>query len=307
MSLARDALIKRLESISAILANPLSHDTSPTPDPGSIAATSRNGLTVMIFCALEAFVRDRSTECGDHLSKRKVPFSLLPTAMQDAALVRQFEVLAKKTRIPNRTIEFQNQIKSAARSANGIGLGVTKHAFSPSGSNVQDGELDSLAKMFGAKTFFAESDKIIKHAKLSFGSLSSKGAFERLRDARHSCAHNSAHIETHSSVISYLSWATLLCFAFDCICSIGANHLTSAASTASPPIQFNKFPIVTYGPSINGAWKNPITASGSVKPANFRSFSRLSAFLTLNLAKNGGIAMEHGNNGLLKSWITCCP
>uniref|UniRef100_UPI0039B3DEC2 hypothetical protein n=1 Tax=Vibrio vulnificus TaxID=672 RepID=UPI0039B3DEC2 len=64
MSAARDNLISRVEAIRKTLNDPISVDTTPVPVSSSAAVVVRNGCAVMLYCALETFIRDRSLECA---------------------------------------------------------------------------------------------------------------------------------------------------------------------------------------------------------------------------------------------------
>lgn len=309
MSPARIAFVGRLRSVDEILADQISIDKSPAPQPDSAAVTVRNGVTVMLFCALEAFVRDRSLECAKTLIARQAQLSRMPQAMIEAALVRQFEVLGNRPRLKgqDKLNAYSAHISEASKTASGSSLGVHETAFSPKRSNFSHDEVNEIAKMFGAIELWREADAFLALASVSIPQGSSSAAFKSVSDARHECAHKAAHVVSHPNAALYRNLVSAVALAFDAIVSLGTKKLMSASpppsggSTISSPWTFATV-------NQNGKSMFSTKLHGSARAVSRRQTVELCLDDAVpHLERRTQVAVHRSRAGQILDWRTCCP
>ena len=124
MSAAREYRLGRIEAIGSILASHLAIDASPVPQANSPAVVIRNGAMVMLFCALEGFIRDRSLECARAINQTSVPYSHLPASLKAASLISTFEGLMNLS----RQMSFTDRLTAFEKASVAVASGVRRAA-----------------------------------------------------------------------------------------------------------------------------------------------------------------------------------
>ena len=234
MSLARENFVGRLEALRSILASPLATDSTPVPTPTSAAVTVRNGCMVMLFCALEAFIRDRSLECAQLIDQVVVPYTHLPTGLKYASLVSTFEALLTSTRgmqDADRMQEFE--IVAAAASAGHLGAPYqfTRYSFGRERSNIGKDDLIAISKSFGVANLWNAMQAVAGKV----GSALPGGVdeeFRQLARERHKAAHLADHNVPHSQITAALPKAVSIALSFDALISQAAYKLNRSSLTS---------------------------------------------------------------------------
>lgn len=214
---------------------------------------------VMLFCALESFVRDRSLECANAIDQTIVPYSHLPIGLKLASLVSTFEGLlnhAKSFAEPERVLEFENASAAAASGSLGSAYKFTQYSFARDKANVSVEDIGSIAKSFGVEKFWSASRDIAARAGMSIpGNLDE--VFRRLAKERNRAAHVASYNVQHSQLSSALPEATIIGLAFDTLVSTAATRLNSSRiATGIPPLPVtaSEVKFITVKPHTAGKW-----------------------------------------------------
>lgn len=259
MSAAREHLLGRVEAIGTILSNPLSTDASPVPQANSPAVVVRNGAMVMLFCALEGFVRDRSLECARAIDQTAVPYTHLPAALKAASLVSTFEGLVNLSRqmpFSDRLSAFERASIAVASGALGSQYNFTEYSFARDKSNVTADDIAKIAKSFGVDNFWNAARIICgKIGAAIVGNVDE--IFKQLALDRHKAAHVPSHSVPHSRLTSALPEALALALTFDALISAATARLSrSRIATGIPPAALTAGDVdfMTIRPHQPGRW-----------------------------------------------------
>lgn len=242
MSNARAQLIGRVQAIRDILASPISVDVSPVPSQNSGAVVVRNGCMVMLFCALEAFIRDRSLECARTIDQAHVPYSYLPEGLKVASVIATFEGLTTLSRgwgVGDKIIEFEKAVVAAASGSLGNPYQFTDYSFARDKSNITSDDVAKISKAFGVDNFWNSARAVSTKAGISIpGNMDE--VFKGLARERHKAAHVSSHNVPHSQLAAALPQTMALAISFDSLVSFATNRLsTSNIAGGVPPTPVN--------------------------------------------------------------------
>lgn len=291
MSIARDQFLGRIDAIRTILANPISTDTSPVPVPGSAAVVSRNGCIVMLFSALETFIRDRSLECAKSIDQTSVPYTYLPLGLKYASVVSTFEGLISQTRslsVADKILEFEKATVAVASGYLGSPYEFTSYSFARDKSNVSADDIGTIARNFGVNGFWASARNVCTSAGMAMpGSI--EEVFRQLARERHRAAHVTSHSIPHSQLTSSLPQATVIALAFDALISTAAHRLNaSAIARGRPPNKVSDADIefITVRPHRSGRW-------GAFRANHLRALL-VEADQKVAMARASGIAKAKG-------------
>lgn len=259
MSLAREQFMGRIDAIRTILANPISTDSVPVPVPNSAAVTTRNGCMVMLFCALEAFVRGRSLECAGNLNQATVPYTHLPAALKYASLVSTFEGLVHQTKYwpeTDKISEFERAAIAAASGALGSPYRFTDYSFAKDKSNVSVDDLRDIAKSFHVDNFWNSCVGIWAKVGVAFPGNAPE-LFKQLSRERHKAAHVAVHNVPHAVLSNYIPQAVAIALAYDVLISAGTHRLsTSTIAVGGVPARVTDANVdfITVKPHTGGRW-----------------------------------------------------
>ena len=237
MSSARENFLGRVEAIRSILAAPISTDTAPVVVPNSAAVTIRNGCAVMLFCALEAFVRGRSGECASGLNQAVVPYTHLPEGLRYLSLVSTFEGLVNQTKywqVSDKIVAFEKAAVATASGSLGSPYQFTDYSFARDKSNVSAADLKEIALAFYADNPWAATVAVWAKVGISFTDGPTE-LFKQLSTERHKAAHVATHNVPHASLANSLPKAVALAFAFDVLISAGTKRLNGSAILGGTP------------------------------------------------------------------------
>lgn len=230
MSAAREYLLGRVEAIVTILSSSISTDASPVPQANSPAVVVRNGAMVMLFCALEGFLRDRSLECARAINQTTVPYTHLPAALKAASLVSTFEGLVNLSRqmsVADRLAAFERASIAVASGALGSQYNFTEYSFARDKSNISADDVARIAKSFGVDNFWNAARIICsKIGAAIVGNVDE--IFKQLALDRHKAAHVPSFSIPHSRLTSALPEALALALSFDALISAATVRLSQS-------------------------------------------------------------------------------
>lgn len=231
MSLARGHFIGRMDAIRAILADQISIDTAPVPTQNSAAVTVRNGCMVMLFCALEGFIRSRSLECARTIDQTTVPYTHLPIGLKEASLIATFEGLMNLSRswpVADKLAEFERASVAAASGSLGSTYQFTDYSFGRDKSNVSANDVAKITKGFGVPNFWATARGVSQSAGIAQpGNMDE--VFTQLAKERHKAAHVASHNVTHSLISAAIPEALTIALTFDTLISAATHRLSTSA------------------------------------------------------------------------------
>lgn len=152
---SRDYLHRRLLHIDeAIGLEQVADKTIHESKENEVARILRRGLGISCFVIMEDFIKKRTSECLNNLSKSGIKFSDLPFEMAIASsiaatsiLKSRSEEIAKKDKAEAvRLIQDEAKIISSSL---GSKYKLSQLSLSPKGSNVNHTEVNSIMKSFG--------------------------------------------------------------------------------------------------------------------------------------------------------------
>jgi hypothetical protein len=213
---------------------------------------------VMLFCALEGFIRDRSLECADAIDRSRVPYSHLPEGLKYSSLIATFEGLFSSSRgwaITDRLNAFEGAVVAAASGKLGAPYKFTEYSFAKDKSNVNSEDISTVAKRFGVASFWGEAKAMSQSVGMTItGNLDE--AYRQLAQERHRAAHVAAHSVPHSDLNFSLSKALLVALTFDILLSAAVSALNKhnfTTSTAAPATKSSDVNFLFVRPH-NGRW-----------------------------------------------------
>lgn len=308
MSAAREYLLGRIEAIGSILASHLAIDASPVPQANSPAVVIRNGAMVMLFCALEGFIRDRSLECARAINQTSVPYSHLPASLKAASLISTFEGLMNLSRqmsFTDRLTAFEKASVAVASGALGAQYNFTEYSFARDKSNITADDISKIAKGFGVENFWNAARAIC--AKIGapiVGNLDE--IFKQLALDRHKAAHASSYSVSHNRLTSALPEALVLALAFDVLVSAATARLSSSRiATGLPPsaLTANDVDFITVRPHQTNKWAAFSPARARALFTESSQGEALSRAVTVAASRQLSILCKD-NTGRASSWKT---
>jgi hypothetical protein len=259
MSVARAHLIGRFEAIQTILSNAVSADVSPVATPNSAAVLVRNGCMVMLFCALEGFLRDRSLECANAIDQTSVPYTHLPPGLKAASLISTFEGLLNLSRgwaVGDKLSEFEQAAIAAAAGSLGSPYQFTGYSFARDKSNVTAEDVTKITKSFGVDNFWSSARIVSQKAGMALpGNMDD--AFKQLAKERHKAAHVPSHNVSHGHLVAALPQAIILALSFDALISAATDRLSSSkivGGVAPIPVTGGDVEFMVVKPHRAGTW-----------------------------------------------------
>jgi hypothetical protein len=311
MSAARNYLIGRIEAITAILSSPVSVDTVPVPTPNSAAVVVRNGCMVMLFCALEGFLRERSLECASQINQTSVPYAHLPEGLRYASLIATFEGLLNSSRYwstTDKVLAFEAAAVAAASGKLGSAYQFTDYSFARDKSNVGADDISKIAKEFGVTSFWNEAMAVSQIIEMALPE-NMDAAFRQLARARHKAAHVPSHNTPHSDLLAAIPKAIAVALSFDVLVSTAVDHLNRSnvvGGVVVAPITRTDVKFIYVRPHKSGwaAYRSPPSSRDRaifVEGSHDVAMARASALAT---NKNFCLVSQDGA-GRAANWRTC--
>ena len=228
MRTERTNFLRRLQAILNACDEPLlvnSADAAHTER----AKQLRCGLCVMIFSALEEFVRERVAHALGGLTPVSLPFAMLPLKLQVAATQTALQSLAFQAQYmedAQKLASLRAEFKKLATAGENH-YSISRYSFSNSKTNVQTAEIfDVLDALMVDKPWEA-----IYHLAKRFqiGTLNpAKQEFEQLSIARHSAAHKQSFDIPNIDLKAKVSTAMSIGIAFDVVLSCAVDNLNTS-------------------------------------------------------------------------------
>jgi hypothetical protein len=264
---------------------------------------------VMLFSALEDFMRNRAIECTQRINQASVPYSHLPEKLKAASLISTFEGLLNSSRgwpAADRLSEFEEAAKLAAAGPLGSQYQFSPFAFGREKSNLNPDDISIMAGRFGVKGFWQEATKI--KAMTGAGTPQDlQAGFKQMARTRHKAAHVPSHIVGHVELSTSLSVSIDVAAGFDILVSTATDRLGQANLASGGTMQevtSADVKITFLRPHVRG-WAGFSSSSAKratfVEPAYASAHSRALAYAkqrNMSLVKQDGASRVTG-------WETC--
>ncbi len=215
-------------------------------DHNSIARMLRNGLSVVSFTALEDFIKKRSSEAMDEISRTSVPFSSLPEKLQNAAtyevisaLTFQLSLREKEERAP---YVQQQALKIASTATSNYDL--SDHTFAYGQANVSDSVIGNVLKSFNIVDPWKQMTTIASCSGLT--ALPLVESYKNAARRRHKAAHVAATDTPQTDISQFVKEAFAIALGFDALISKSiqkfkendTNHISGNSNVDASDIEY---------------------------------------------------------------------
>lgn len=239
MSIAREGFLVRLETLLACLREENLSDGPPVEHVrNQIAGMMRQGLAVLTFAAFESFIRERTAECMKGFDQNALAFSDLSDAIQEAATVGAVRGLLFRFRFEdpaNRHTWALGQLKAIASSDTTLS-NLSSLSFGNDKANLDDEDIPYILKSFGVEKPWVNIAAVAKTAGMG-GLLDAKEQFIKVKQTRHSSAHDVTSSVPHGDLTSAVQTIRGLAVGFDMLLShaVSVHNLGRVPGKTSEP------------------------------------------------------------------------
>ncbi|MEQ0564945.1 hypothetical protein ABJI51_38210 [Amycolatopsis sp. NEAU-NG30] len=305
---ARQNFIERIESVRDAVQQPWLID-GPLGDAvhNRRAGLLRNSLMVVAFTSLEDFLRNRTSELLNHISRTVVGFSQLPNKLRTSATIGAVRsglfqaTLASKTGSDPIAL-IQGVAESVASTMKGA-LQLSPYSLGYTGSNVTVDEVYSILAALNINDPWTEMSDFA--ARCGFGSLPLKQAYETLQINRNTAAHDVRASIQPNDLTSFSNEALAIAMSFDLVASRAArllNEGNSALLTAKNKLQ-SSIAIRFIDESAGKYREKPEKASRAVKvSSDVEEAWRLA--IGRSTSTHEAVVLR-GSKGLPVDWYSC--
>ena len=189
MSASRSNLISRINSLRNCLTESVVIDGAPSDQrKNEIAAMYRNGLTVLAFAIMEAYIRDRTAEVLNSFNNT-VRFGDLSEKLQFATTVGALKAVLFRSSFEDDSISWTLlQMPSIANAATNVSA-LSPFSFGQNKSNLNSDDVSGILNAFGIEEGWGAISAVAK--RIGIGGITDyKQSFKNLADRRHLAAHD---------------------------------------------------------------------------------------------------------------------
>lgn len=189
MSEARTQLLERLAALELGIADDTIAQRPPVEkDHNRVAALFRQGMAVVAFVALEDFIKMRTTESLERISRCGISFLDLPEKMRKATTHEAFGSIAfqLKIRSPEDRESYAQESAGAIFSTASENYSLYQHSFGFDSSNISS---EAISKFLSAICISSAWNKMTELASQLDLGLDLKSRFESSARLRHRAAH----------------------------------------------------------------------------------------------------------------------
>lgn len=231
MKVERKNFIERLEALEIACNESLLINTVD-PLHNEIAKQLRSGLCVMVFSALEEFIRVRVENVLQMLIPASLPFDYLPEKLRIAATIGALQgiMFQQKLQSDDKKSAFLLEQFRLLASLSDQNYRISKYAFVHSGSNVQPNEITTLLEALSIEKPWETIYHTAKRLKLATANPS-KAEFERLSSFRHRAAHDQSFDIPNFDLVNCMKSALSIGLALDTVITSAIRNLNSSLAT----------------------------------------------------------------------------
>lgn len=192
---AKTELFDRIKHLDHAISLPVLIDNGIIPNHHNGAANLlRKGLAIVAFNVLEDFIKNKSLEALKHVSESGLPFSMLPSKLQEASITGALNALTFRAKIEKKDGgDWKLLVQEEAlkiHSTKNENFELSKFSLLSANSNIGAEEVTNLIGAFGINggwsTLKTVSDKI------GGGLTDLNQSYKNAADRRHNAAHSAA-------------------------------------------------------------------------------------------------------------------
>ncbi|MGW1564017.1 hypothetical protein ACWCQ1_47325 [Streptomyces sp. NPDC002144] len=222
---SRDSFIERIETIQSASNDAYLVDRVLTDvEHNARARLLRNGLMVVAFTSLEDFIRARTKDLLDFISRTVIPFPKLPQGLQEAATMGAMKAARDRAQMAKSAgddhLALLQEAASQIASTSGGSLQISRFSLGYSGSNVSSAEIAGILAALNIQDAWNEISIIARRC--GAGSMPLKPAYDQAMRLRHEAAHKpDANIQP-LDLQEFCSQALAIALGFDIVASRAA-------------------------------------------------------------------------------------
>lgn len=272
----------------------------------SVARMLRNGLAVVGFAALEDFIKKRTAEAMDEVSRCSIPFDELPPKLRYAstfeilsALNHQLSLIPKDeiTGYADKIDYIQNQaLKISSTSTANYTL--SNHTFAHSMSNVSKQVIGDILKSFQIADPWTQMTIICGH--LGLGTHALVQQYESASKRRHKAAHVASADTPSNDISQFVKDAFAIAISFDALLSKSIQKYRENISTHVADITATSINIRTIRYH-NSTWKE----YNNLNTRAHRRSDDLASLITDAKRRSSSakqLYVEFDENSVIKNW-----
>lgn len=227
MKAERESLISRLDALRSACDEPLLVNTADSLH-SERAKQLRNGISVMIFSALEEFVRLRVADALSKIVPAALPFGALSEELRKAATLGAIQGLLfqQKFVAEDQKISFLSQEIKALATVADQNYKISRFAFAHSNANVQLEEITSLLEALSVEKPWETVYHTARRLKLATPNPS-KAEFRALSADRHAAAHQQSFDIPNLDLKARIDSALSIGLALDVVISAAVRNLNT--------------------------------------------------------------------------------
>lgn len=230
MSMARTQFLEQLRHVGGATQDASLIQVAPANvEHNERARILRNGLCVVGFVQLEAFLKRRAGEVVSALDSSRVSFAALPEALRKRALLESTGAVYEQAERMRRSGDdyltwIQNELVAVASSV-GTAYRISRLLFGHSQSNVNAEEISGLLNCLGVKDPWGSMERI--GGRVGLGAPGLKECFQDAVRRRHSAAHDPAAMITTTDLTAFAREALAVAIGFDILLTIAMGRMQS--------------------------------------------------------------------------------
>lgn len=301
MSLAKRNFLDRIAVLRRTLESDFLKDNGVAQNKhNEKAKILRNGLSIIAFTILEDFIKDRTGEVLENISKSSLHFTMLSSNLQQATTLGALRSITEKANNMKRANEdwltfIQNETRHIASSSN-FPYSISKFSLGWEKSNLSKDHVTNFMKLFNVDGGWQTIQQVTAHANITL--TSPENVFENAALRRHRAAHNSNANSLFSDLEDFSRDVKSLSFAFDVLITKGLENivLQNLTSINASNIYF-RFLIKEAG-----LWKEYSDKSHKTIRSD-KNYNRLLAKVRLRAQKRNEVIVIKKDLREIHNWI----
>jgi hypothetical protein len=269
MSQARTDLLSRIAALRECLTETVLVDGLPTDRRrNSVAAMFRNGLAVLAFAIMEAYIKDRTAETLNSFNN-SVRFGDLSDKLQTATTLGALKAILFRASNVERADQVAwtlAKLPVIANAATNV-TALSPFSFGQGRSNVSAEDISDILSAFGIDGGWAAITAIAKRVGIG-GVADYSQSFKSLAGRRHAAAHDITANILLSELTNSVTEIIGICCAFDLLLShsLSLHNLNQIPNKLSGLVKHGdiKIRFISAHPTLANTFREQVEASGGL-------------------------------------------
>lgn len=217
---ARTALLETLLTLEDCLRTPALVDGALHDVSHNLrAAMLRQGQAVLVFSAMESFIRNRTAEVLQSFDSTALTFLDLSESLQKAVTVGAIDGISARLKAQDKALQvgwLMNEVGAVASAATSLST-FSRYSFGHAKSNISEDDVSNILSAFGVSSGWRSIGGLASRAGSTL--LDAREEFIAIKKRRHSSAHVVTGAVPHADLEQSLSSVRVICLAFDILIS----------------------------------------------------------------------------------------